>query len=183
MKFRRGVIGLGVLAAAVLAGAGAVVQPVESRPPVVQWAGAHSEIDGEGFRLVTDREAWAALWEAHRGECAERGHQGWVTPPEIDFERCMVVAYFRGEAARNNGEVARAVFRRGGELVVRFQSATFQTASFGPDDEPDEAGTPYGLWVVDRFDGPVIVEENRQGLIGGDPVWREAHRFGALGAG
>lgn len=173
-------IGAGMVGLAVSGPVGIGRERVEGAPPPVQWAGARSGISEPGFRLIADFEAWRDLWQAHRGECAERAHQGWVTPPEVDFERFMVVACFRGEAARNNGERAEAVFRRGDSLVVRFDSVTFQTASFGDEPAPEVAGTPYGLWVVERFEGPVILEENRQGLIGGEPIWREAHRLGPL---
>lgn len=173
MKLRACAVGcVGLAVVALGAGRGGV----EPRVPAVQWVGPTSSIHAPGYHLVTDEAAWRDLWEQHRGELAERAHQGWVMPPEIDFERYMVVACFRGESTNRNGERAEGVFRRGEALVVRYDSVTFQTASFGEQDVP-EVSTPYGIWVIEQHDGPVVIEEDKNGLIGADPAWREVHRF------
>ena len=72
----------------------------EGALPAVQWAGPRSGVAEAGFRRVDSREAWVSLWETHAGECADRAHQGWVMPPEIDFSRYMVICAFRGSAQR-----------------------------------------------------------------------------------
>ena len=200
---RTRVVGLTALAAAALLGVGAAqlagpqaaqIDLADSVPPAVQWVGPRSNITTPGYHRITDLKSWTALWESHRGDLAEHAHQGWIMPPVIDFERHMVIARFSGESTHNNGELAQSVSRRtdptgqrSDTLVLRYDSITFQTASFGgPGDNPTPAviaSTPYGIWVVDRFDGPVIIEEDRNGLIRGDPVWKQAHRFPALPAG
>lgn len=152
----------------------------EPRPPAVQWVGAASNISTPGFRRITDRKAWTELWTIHRGDLADRSPQGWVVPPEIDFDRYMVIARFTGKATHNYGERASSVLRRGNVLVVRYDSSTSQTAMLSDDEEAVGTGTPFGIWVVERFDGPVIVEEDHNRLIGADPVWKQVHRFAAL---
>ncbi len=165
-----------------LAGAGiafgvAMAQPGQStRPPAVQWSGPDSAIEELRWERVRSPEAWRNLWAAHRGERASLAAQGWVLAPEIDFERYEVVAYFRGQSANNNGERASAVFVREGVNVLRFDSASFQTASFDGEDK-GVAGRAFGIWVIERSDRAIVVEENVQGLIGGEPVWREVMRF------
>ncbi len=191
MKHRTCTIGLAALvtlAAAALLGMGAGQQSAQpdtqpdsgdARPPAVQWVGAYSNISTPGFRRIADREAWTTLWALHRGDLADHSRRGQVMPPEIDFARYMVVARFTGESMYNNGERASSVFRRGDALVVRYDSSTYQTMMLDPDDKPVASSLPYGIWVVERFDGPVVIEEDRNGLLRGDPVWKEVHRFGA----
>ncbi len=152
----------------------------DARPPAVQWVGPYSNIATPGFYRATDREAWTTLWASHRGDLADYSPRGRIMPPEIDFGRYMVVARFTGESAHNNGESASSVFRRGDTVVLRFDSRTYQTMMPDPDDEPAAKSLPYGIWVVERFEGPVIVEEDHNNRLGNDPVWKEVHRFEAL---
>ena len=190
MKHRTVTIGLVALTAAAMLGMGVGRQPAQqtdaqpgtdsARPPAVQWVGPCSNISTPGFRRVTDRETWTTLWALHRGDLADYSPWGQVMPPEIDFGRYMVVARFTGESATNNGESASSVFRRGDAVVLRFDSRTCQTMAPDPDDDPVAKSLPYGIWVVERFDGPVIVEEDYNSRIGGGPVWKEVHRFEAL---
>ncbi len=194
MKHRNLTIGLVTLTAAAtllgmspaqqsaqqLARADAPPAPLEARPPAVQWVGAFSNIITPSFRRVTDRETWTTLWALHRGDLADHSRRGRVMPPEIDFDRYMVVARFTGESAYNNGEAASSIFRRGNTVVLRFDSRTYQTMMSGPDDPPVASSLPYGIWVVERFDGPIIIEEDHNDRLGNDPVWKEVHRFEAL---
>jgi hypothetical protein len=100
-------------------------------------------------------------------------------PPEIDFTLYMVICAFCGPAERTNGGLVQEVLRRGDALVIRYDWVTFQTASGfdGRAPAPAPSGTPYGIWVVERFDGQVILEEDKQGLLNQPPLWREVHRF------
>ncbi|MDQ7013559.1 MAG: hypothetical protein Q9O74_06635 [Planctomycetota bacterium] len=98
----------------------------------MQWVGPFSNISTPSFRRITDRETWTTLWALHRGDLADRSRRGRVMPPEIDFDRYMVLARFTGESAYNNGEAASSVFRRGNAVVLRFGSRTYQAVMSGP---------------------------------------------------
>jgi hypothetical protein len=170
----------GTLGSLVMSGA---AMERDGAPPAVQWVGPQSGIAEAGFFCIEDREAWSALWERHAAECADRAHQGWVMPPEVDFDRFMVVGAFAGERDVTNGAVVQGVQLRADALVIRYDWIEFQTASGlgGEEPEPDYVGTPFGLWVVERFAGPVVLEEDKRGLINAAPEWREVHRFGGEG--
>lgn len=176
---------LGVCAAAIAGAAIGLSDPPEatpeaSRPPIVQWYGNDSRIQQRRWELITSAERWRALWEEHRAEGVDRAVQGWVQPPEIDFARYAAVALFRGRTINNNGERADAVFVRDGATVIRFDSVSFQTASLdGPDH--GEPTVPYGIWLVERSERPILIEENVQGLIGGPAVWKRVHVLPAAG--
>lgn len=169
-----------VLAAATMSPAPAPTAQDEALPPpVVTFAGHDSRIAERRFVRIRDRAAWSALWAEHRGDAIEKNASGWPNPPLIDFERWMVVGCFRGDAWNANGEYVQSIARRGDEILVRWDAATFQT--MGP--EPDGGGIrvrTFGLWVVPRTDRAIVLEENVQGLIGEPPKWKEQHRFEAI---
>ena len=145
--------------------------------PVVQWAGPHSAIERREFHLVTDRKAFAELWARHRGDRLETNLRDWPVVPSVDFDHAMVVAFFRGPSRVDDGEYVREVIRRGDELVIRFDALTFQTDIGLGGKAPDYACAPYGIWVVDRHHGAVVIQEDQRHLIQAPPEWVEVHRF------
>ncbi len=166
-----------------LAACGIVVGAVSSggggeELPFVQWAGAESAHES-GFVLVRDEAAWRAMWGGHTGkEAAAGGAMNRHAAPEVNFDRCMVVAFFRGPATNEDGEVVREVAEVGGAVRVRFTSDTFQTASF------DGSGgavktTPFGIWVLPITDQPIVIEEGTMELKDRPLEWREVKRFAA----
>lgn len=145
---------------------------VDVLPSPVQWSGPHSEVRDGRLIQVTDQKAWARLWAEHRGERAERliAHGGGVAAPRVDFERYLVIAMFRGDTKNRDGEHLVSLEERSNDVRLRFDSYTFQTASFdGPD--RGEAASSYGMWLVPRTGKPIVIEENTQGLLGAEPKW------------
>ncbi len=170
-------VGIAVLAGTALFGVG-IARPEAPLPPCVQWVGHDSKFTEPGFRLVRDEESWKTLWAAHTGHAREYGAIGRHAAPKIDFERYMVVAYFRGPTTNRDGEVLETVHPGEDRLVLRFESWSFQTASFsGPD--KGVATTPYGLWVVPASDSEIVIEEGRPstGLKADPIVYKEVFRF------
>jgi hypothetical protein len=174
-------IRLGILAAAALGGAIALgLAPAQEQGAdaskelisPVQWSGPHSRIRDKRLVQIADREAWMELWAEHKGDKAERliAHGGGVAAPRIDFERYLVVAMFRGETTNCDGESLVSLEEREKDVLLRFDSFTFQTSSFdGPDH--GEPASSYGMWLVPRTGKPITIEENTQGLIGREPIW------------
>jgi len=156
-----------VMASAGGGGGGAAAAPALAKP-VVAWSGPQSGHTHELWVRVRQPEDWRKLWETHEGEHARRlmAHGGGVICPEIDFERYEVVAYFRGLSANSDGEVVTEIREEADRLVIRFDSFSFQSATFGgPEAGPQQPNvTPYGIWVIERTDKPVVIEENTQRL-------------------
>ncbi|MCA9299358.1 MAG: hypothetical protein KDA28_09840 [Phycisphaerales bacterium] len=146
----------------------------EMPPPVVQWYGAESAIREPGYHIVESAEAWRDLWARHRGDEVERAEQGWVQPPEVDFERYQVVACFSGPSWNANGERVVSILEDGVTIHIRYDTITYQTSGI---DGGGVRCAPYGMWVIPKT-GKVnlVIEENTQGLIGGEPIWTERHR-------
>ena len=160
--------------AGVVPGTGPVTMP--SRP-YVSIAGHDSAITERRCVRVADAKTWAALWAEHRGDRLETNASGWPTTPAIDFDTCMVIAVFRGEAWNTNGEFVESIAEVDGAVRVRFDSSTFQTIG------PDGGGvrvTSFGIWIIAKTARPIVVEENVQGMINRPPKWKEQWRFPRL---
>lgn len=160
----------GVLASTLPWGGGGVERPY------VQWAGAESAHEA-GFVLVRDEGAWRELWGAHRGKDAGAGGaMDRHAAPEVNFDRCVVVAFFRGPATNEDGEVVRAVDETPEEVRVRFSSDGFQTASFDGADH-GVATRPFGIWVLPATSKAIVIEEGTAELKDEALKWREVKRF------
>ena len=152
-------------------------EPAFAQRPYVSFGGHYSLITERQFVRITTAEQWQKLWDRHRGEDIPRNALGWSAIPQVDFDTCLVVAFFRGNAWNTNGEFVVEMADRHDAVRIRFDSSTFQTAG------PDGGGvrvTPFGMWVIPRTGKAIVIEENVQGLIGREPKWKEQHRFEAM---
>ena len=144
--------------------------------PFVQWVGHDSLRAEPGYVLVRDETAWHDLWARHRGGPEGEGAIARHFAPKVDFDRCMVVAHFRGRVVNGDGEVVGEVREFDDHVRIRFESSTFQT--FGFDDRGGAVNAqPYGIWVIERSDKPVVVERAVRALKKADVEWHEAARF------
>jgi len=108
------------------------------------FIGADSAIKTASLRLLPDAEAFAATWREHRpGEPV----------PAVDFTRAGVVAMFAGASSVGTVRV-REVLRGESSLVVRIERVMPQIP---PGTNPH---TAYGLFVVARDHGVVLLEDN-----------------------
>jgi HEAT repeat protein len=127
---------------------------------VKSMSGHDSGVVKRAYHLVTDDEAWADLWKRHRGGPA----------PEVDFTKTMAVAIFQGRGVNSNG-VSAAVTEDDETIRVRFDDQSYQSMGGG------NQVTAYGIFLIPASTKPVVLEEDVQGLIGGEPTWRERARL------
>jgi hypothetical protein len=148
--------------------------------PMVTWSGPDSAIIDPSYLRITSAESWLQLWERHSGKPAQRDNIGEPFIPQIDFERCMVVAIFKGRKFNSNGVLCVSLAESGGQLVFRFDERTFQTAA-ALDDTSGRGGavdvTPYGIFVVPRSNKSLVIEENVQRLKDHPARWKQQARF------
>lgn len=165
---------------AFMVGAGAAPAGREGKAtkPYVQWRGAASARTEGGFVRVTTQEQWTALWGEHSGRAPQAA--GNPPPaPEVDFDQCLVIAYFRANAARTTGERAKEIEDQDQRVVLRFESVRYQVMR-AQDAPPERTGTSYGIWVIPRTAKPIVIEENVQSIIGQPPIWKERQVFPAI---
>jgi hypothetical protein len=154
----------------------------EAGPPVpyAQIFGPDSRVTRSGFHRIRDQQAWETLWADHAGRDAAV-IAGVSTAPAIDFDRCEVIACFRGPTTNIRGERVEAVEDLGAEgRRIRFNSSTYQTFAMAGED-PGVRCTPFGFWIIDRTRGPIVIEENVQNLKDEPPAWRHRERLDAPG--
>ena len=170
--------GVALLVAGIATGRGPAKVVVPVVRPCVAWAGPQSQVAGPKFERIRTQEQWEKLWLLHTGEQAQFGAYGAVGVPVVDFDRFEVVACFRGDSWNSNGEHIESIEPGPDRVLIRYDSMSYQTAG------PDGGGVkvkPFGIWVIDRTDMPIVMEENVQGLIGQPPIWKEMHRFDGPG--
>jgi hypothetical protein len=147
--------------------------------PFVQFTGHDSQRTKPGFFLVRADQPWRRLWAEHSGKPTDEGmSMARHLAPKIDFDRCIVIAYFAGSTANSDGAVVEEVRESGEALTVRFIDATFQTA--GQDGRGGAVDVnPYAFWVLPTTTKPIVIEEGNYSSKR-DPVrWKEVHRFEA----
>lgn len=145
--------------------------------PAVQFIGAASKIDAQRHVLVKDKESWNTLWSEHT-----RSKSSLIPPtrfdaPKIDFSRYMVAGVFKGASTNSDGEVCLSVLDSPDAVRVRFRTSTFQTASIGAGEDQGVKATCYGMWVIEKSDKAVVLEQAIQGLKADPLRWQEVKRF------
>lgn len=175
---------LAVVSSCLITGTPGVASNLESRAfkderlPAVQFIGHDSRITQPRFVLVKDDAAWASLWSEHIGAAAGAGAMARHAAPKIDFSRYIVVGAFAGATTNQDGEVAEMVGIEAELVRVRYVPSTFQSASaIGGEPDRGVATTPYGLWVIERTEKPIVIEQGARGLKPEPIAWKEVKRF------
>jgi hypothetical protein len=142
--------------------------------PYVQWVGPESKYT-TGFHLIRDDKAWTNLWSIHAGlPKIENRH----AVPKVDFNQCIVVAFFRGPSTNEDGEELQSFGQEPDLLRLRFESSTFQTS--GTDGRGGSVDThPFGIWVLPGTKTQIVIEEGRRTLKDQPITYKEVHRFPA----
>jgi hypothetical protein len=177
------IVGLaGVLGAAALAAATAQQEAGKSLGrPYAALSGTRSAVTERECVRVLSRDAWAALWLRHLGRVPEARYDFFTNPaalPEVDFDKCMVIAVFEGRGYNCAGLVAVDLLDRPEALVFRFDRNAYQTY-----EELDEVCV-FGFFIVPRSTKLVVLEDDRRDLRQRarkkPPVWQEYARLEAV---
>ncbi len=147
--------------------------------PLVTLTGPDSHVKKPSYHRVTSEAEWIKVWQRHQGAKESKDYDLFYNPlglPYIDFEKCMVIAVFRGDGWNSAGLKAAAVLEDKDGIVLRFEDKGYQTAGRGPDGGGQRT-TTYGFFVLPRSSKTVVLEENVQNYIGHPPVWKERIRL------
>ena len=141
--------------------------------PLVTWWGAHSRASGAAanYLRIVDAEDWRKLWQTHAGEDVD-DHVRAVTFPDIDFERCMVVAVFAGDSVNTAGVAIQSITDKGNRLVVRFDQIAHSSQGKSAD-----SCRPFALALLPASRLPLVFEEDVRDLKDETPVWKERARL------
>jgi hypothetical protein len=136
-----------------------------SRDPVRilgTYSGLDSRVDRQESKRVASRHEWARLWAQHAEGRA----------PEVDFDRCMVVAVFLGRTGTSLGLTAVRAAEDYEEVVLRLDDGSFQQMG-----EPPPPRTPFAFFVLPASSKPVVLEMPVRESLDEPALWRERARL------
>jgi hypothetical protein len=152
--------------------------PTKEFLPAVQFVGHDSKVTSPRFVLLKDDAAWSALWAEHTGADAAITPPTRHATPKVDFARFMVVGAFGGARTNTDGEIVSSVVDSEDALRIRYEASTFQTASgFSGEVDSGVKTSPFGLWVIERTDKPIVIEQGTRGLKSSPIEWKQVTRF------
>jgi hypothetical protein len=138
----------------------------------VQITGHDAKRDQEGFVVARTEKGWIDIWQGYTGNSAGHGAIERNRIPRIDFDACMVVAYFGGKRTNTDGFIAEEVAFENGSLRLRYIESTFQTSGPGGG---GQSTTPYAVWIIPATDRPIAIERGRRGLKDAPIKWELVH--------
>jgi hypothetical protein len=138
--------------------------------PLLVLSGAASEVKDAGYHRVSSADKLKQIWRSHLGPAQDRGDN---PVPEVDFDRCVVLALFEGSKSNSHGLRITEVLERDNETIVRFDDISYQ--SFGN----ANAVAPFAFVVLPASDKLIVVEENVQQYLADPPKWKEVARLTA----
>jgi hypothetical protein len=147
--------------------------------PLVTLTGTDSHVTEGSYHLIKSEKEWTKIWQRHKGVKESEDYDRFYNPlglPEINFDKCMVIAAFQGSGWNSAGLSTTALKEEEHRIVFRFVSKGYQTAG---QDGGRKRVTVYGFFVLSRSDKTVVVEEeHRRSRNPKDPPsWTERGRF------
>ena len=165
---------LATLAIATLCVATGLAAAEDTARPLMTLTGADSHVKERSYHRVASESEWIKTWQRHKGAKESKDYDLFYDPlglPQIDFEKCMVIAVFQGSSWNSAGLKAVAVVEEKDRIVLRFENKGYQTKGGG------EQAMVYGFFVLPRSSKTVVLEENVQHYVEHPPVWKERIRL------
>ena len=154
-------------------------QGEESLRPYVVLSGNDSGVqEPECRRIVTDLE-WQALWDRHVAqEQRIKAGRPPAPKPEVDFQRCMVLAVFGGSTWNTEGLEVVSAADKPDEIVIGVDWLSYQ--SMGDADKV----TPFAFIVMPLSRKPVLLQVDirdlRERADNTPPKWNDLHRLAGM---
>ncbi len=146
-------------------------RPEPRSKPLLVLTGAASQVKEAAYYRLSSADKLKDVWRGHLGAVQDRGDN---PVPEVDFDRCVVLALFEGSSFNSHGLRIEAVLDRNDVTVVRFDDISYQTLGGGAN-----TVAPYAFILLPKTDKVIVLEENVQQYLSGAPVWKEVSRLTA----
>jgi hypothetical protein len=140
-------------------GSGAAAEDAVTKTtrPYFTLGGSDSHVKDPGFFRVASEEEWIKIWQRHKGTKETKDYDLHHNPlglPNVDFEKCMVIAIFRGSSINSAGPRIEEVVEEKDQIIVRFTYKWYQTV-----DQSDNVAE-YGFFVLPQSGKTVVLEES-----------------------
>ena len=120
--------------------------------PLVVISGANSNVTSPSLAVIQTDEQWQRVWAKHLGTTVDDAYRAAM---EVDFDRCMVVAVFRGSTRNVRGVAIDSVSMVGESIRIRLTDVGYQT---GGKDNDKPLDRPYAIIVLPKSAKGVVVE-------------------------
>ncbi len=157
---------LGIILLACSAVASAESSPSVVKPLVV-FTGSDSKIDVKTVLQITSQKKLDELWAKHVGKTETDNRRC----PEIDFDRCILVAAFQGATVNQLGNRVDETIESPDSITLRVNRISYQSAG------ESNVCTPYIFIALPKTTKTIIIEENSQSYLGQPPIWKETARL------
>ena len=142
--------------------------------PLVTLTGTDSHVKERSYYRITSEKEWIKIWQRHKGVKESKDYDLFYNPlglPEINFDKCMVIAVFQDSGSNSAGLRTTAINEEKDRIVFRFMSKFYQTA--GPGGGGEQVAV-YGFFVLPRSDKTVVLQEEHRSLNRNiPPSWQE----------
>ena len=156
---------------------------------LITLTGTTSAIETPKYLLAASQEVLQTHWSEHLGTPAEHPHEAWDQTPRLDFDLCQAILIFTGDRANSTGVRVLAVIEEPDAITIRFEHKSYQSISIGPRQQgdsqvPENSTRPWAMLVIPSTDKTIYLQQNVQGRIGGEPIWKQRAVFpGLIGVG
>jgi hypothetical protein len=161
----------------------ATAAPADSRPsqrttaPLVAISGTDSHVQQSLYKRVTSIKVWQQIWADHLGKSVDDYYRPLF---EVDFDRCLVIAIFRGEQIQTRQLKIEAVSENADSLTIRYWEIGYGV-SLGPGESAPPPERPYAFIVLPKTDKKIILEEKvwskEDAARDRPPEWKEIARL------
>ncbi|HEY4235407.1 MAG TPA: hypothetical protein VGM76_18395 [Lacipirellulaceae bacterium] len=134
---------------------------------LVAISGADSHVRKPTYERISTPEDWYRVWARHLGTTKD---DAYCSILEVDFDRCLVVAIFRGEETNIRGIRIDSLLESTDSIVIRFVRLGYQTAGSDNNKPPDR---PYAFVIVPKTDKSIVLEQRIQAMGDQQQQWEE----------
>ena len=142
--------------------------------PLVTLTGTDSHVKEPSYHRIASEKEWIKIWQRHKGVKESKDYDLYYNPlglPNINFEKCMVIAVFQGNGWNSAGLRTVALLEKKDRIVLRFEENGYQTG--GPGGGGKQVAV-YGFFVLPRSEKTVVVQEQQRNLNrNATPSWQE----------
>jgi hypothetical protein len=140
---------------------------------LVAISGADSHVGKPSYQRITTAKDWARIWATHLGTSVDDAYRQLL---EVDFQRCLIVVIFQGEAINVRGIQIVSFSETLNSITIRFDELTYQTAGDSNNDPPRR---PYAFVIIPTTSKTIVVEENVQNYKDAPLEWKQIARLPA----
>jgi hypothetical protein len=119
----------------------------EVTKPLAVITSKDSQVREPRCERVTSEQQWKRVWLDHLGMKEDNFHSPRL---EVDFDRCFVIAVFRGVSVNCCGVRVASVTERGDGITVRLNDLTYQTIGASEGDNGDRTRRMRSLCCPNR---------------------------------